>query len=77
MAKTIVQRGWLTASGAARYVGISPELIRKAMFSGELPAYKKPVTHGRTGERHNLLCRIAIEDIDAWVRTWEKVGEDA
>ncbi len=58
------QRGWLTLRGAARYVGVDTSRISRAVHSGALPAYRA----GRS-------FLISTEDIDAWVRTFPRVGE--
>lgn len=72
MSAETAQRGWMSLSEAARYVGVSRDLLRMAVNAGDLPAYEKPVTRGRTGtSRHNVLVRIGTDDLDSWVRSWK------
>lgn len=66
------ERGWLGVDEAGRYVGIRPDVIRRAIASGELPAYVKPATC-REGDR--TYYKISREDLDAWVRTWPSARE--
>lgn len=82
MTKEIVaDRGWLSLTTAARdYVHISPDVLRRGISAGELPAYKKPLTRGRKpgATRENTLMRIHTDDIDDWIRrTWEPVCKEA
>ena len=71
MGRKMIARGWLTATGAAQYLGVAPELVYRAVSSGELPAYEKPATRtkGRSG-----ISLISVEDIDEWVRSWPRAG---
>lgn len=55
---------------AARYIGVSPDLIVRGLNAGEIIAYEKPITRGRTGKRHNVLLKFSREDLDTWVRTY-------
>lgn len=63
------ERGWLSLVAAASYVGLSPDVIRRAIAAGELPAYKKPVTVEGRGEGKNAYALVSVADIDAWVRS--------
>ena len=60
-------RGWVTVTEGAAYVGVAPDLLRRAIAAGELAAYVKPLTRRSTGERRRYL--IAVTDIDAWIRS--------
>ena len=71
-------RGWLSLSEAARYVGVSRVLVRAAVCSGDLPAYRKPYTQQRkpTSQAQERI-RISKRDLDSWVMsTWEPVVTD-
>lgn len=60
-----IARGWVSLRGATRYAGLGPSTVSRAVHSGELPAY-------RVGGEF----RIAIKDIDAWMRSFPRVGEE-
>lgn len=71
-----IQRGWMPYAKAAQlYVGISPDILLGGIKRNELPAFKKPITRGRTTEdpskqRNSYFVNLA--DIDTWIRTyWE------
>ena len=49
---------WLTVEGAADYVKVNQQLIRKAVKAGDLPAY--PIGSGRE-------YRLTAADIDSWM----------
>lgn len=51
---------WLTVKTAAKYVDVSPDIIRAAVKAGDLPAY--PVGKGRE-------YRLDAEEIDEWMRS--------
>lgn len=61
-----IEQGWLSVSKAATYTGLNPYVIRRAIASGELRAYKKPPTY-REGTK--AYFRINIDDIDEWMRS--------
>lgn len=62
------ERGWLSLVAAASYVGLSPDVLRRAIAAGDLPAYQKPATYDR-GQRKNVYALVSVADIDAWVRS--------
>lgn len=64
---------WLNMSEASKRVGVSPELLRKAIAAGELKAYRKPITRELKGSKRHIFMRIHMNDIDDWVRSWEPV----
>lgn len=71
MSRESIARGWLSAEEAGRYVGISPEHIRRAIQRHQLRAYVKPVT--RSSEGKHVFYKIAPCDIDEWIRDcWEE-----
>lgn len=72
MGKKRISRGWVTLNEAGQYLGVSSELVRRAVATGELAAYEKPATRtrGRSG-----TALVAVEDIDAWVRSWPHFGQ--
>jgi excisionase family DNA binding protein len=51
---------WQTVADAAEYVKVSPDIIRAAVKSGDLPAY--PVGKGRE-------YRLTAGDVDDWMRS--------
>ena len=66
------ERGWLPLAAAASYVGLNPDVLRRAIAAGDLPAYEKPATYRRgTGERQRAL--VSVSDLDAWVRSMPRV----
>lgn len=80
MDNAIIQQGkpasehvWLNMSEASKRVGVSPELLRKAIAAGELKAYRKPITRELKGKQRHIFMRIHTNDIDDWVRSWEPV----
>lgn len=70
-----IRRGWFPyAMVAKHYLGISPDVLLRAIKSGQLKAYKKPLTRGRregsTSDRCSIFCCLA--DVDEYIRTcWE------
>ena len=66
------ERGWLNMQEAGRYVGISPDVLRRAIASGALRAYVKPATYS---EGKSVYVKMSREDLDAWVRTWPDARE--
>lgn len=80
MSARTVEREWLSVAEAGQYVGISSEVVRAAALSGALPAYEKPVTRGRKVQgpaQPNTFMKISKSDLDAWVRSWPRIGGDA
>lgn len=68
-----IQRGWMPYAIAAKlYLGIAPDVLLRAIKRGELPAYEKPITRGRTAavekQRHSYF--VCPSDIDTWIRTY-------
>ncbi|MBQ2680610.1 MAG: hypothetical protein IJF97_01590 [Eggerthellaceae bacterium] len=72
-----IQQTWMPYSRAAQeYLGVSPDLLRQAINSGELAAYEKPLTRGRTGTtRENHSYFVNLEDVDAYIRAHWKMPE--
>lgn len=67
-----VERGWLSVSQAAKYAGLNPEVLRRAILTGALEAHEKPTTYPARRvadetrrKRHWITKR---EFIDAWLR---------
>ena len=67
-----VSPGWVSVSDAARYVKLAPDVITRAIASGELFAVIKPVTR-REGGRPQY--RVALADVDAWMRSQPSARE--
>ena len=68
MAKSVsVKSKWHTPSEVAVYVGCMPEYVYRAVNAGELKAYVKPWSKGKS--RKYLI--IHQDDVDTWVRTWD------
>lgn len=65
-----IRQAWMPYSRAAQeYLGVSPDLLRRAINNGELIAYEKPLTRGRTGTtRENHSYFVNLEDVDAYIR---------
>ncbi|MCH4181349.1 MAG: helix-turn-helix domain-containing protein [Atopobiaceae bacterium] len=67
-------RGWHSLAGAGVYTNLSPEDIRRAINSGELAAYEKPLTYGRKpGARKHVFVRIKSADLDMWLESQPRV----
>ena len=64
-----VPRGWMPYRMAAReYLHIDDADVLKAIKSGELPAFRKPMKPGSKYER----IFVSTDDVDAWIRGyWE------
>ena len=67
-----VSPGWVSVSDAARYVKLAPDVITRAIASGELFAVIKPVTR-REGGRPQY--RVALADVDKWMRSQPSAKE--
>ena len=70
-AERVCERRWMPYSQAARdYLGISPDVLRGAINSGELPAYEKPITRGRKPDacRQNHSYFVNLTDVDNYIR---------
>ena len=68
----VCQRGWMPYRVAASdYLGIAPSVLLQAIRSGELTAYEKPLTRGRSAgsTRQNHSYYVCLEDVDAWIRS--------
>jgi len=63
---TDARQGWLSVDGAAKYTSLSPELIRGALNSGDLPGRR---TSGPTSP-----FRIKVSDLDAWMDAKPEAG---
>ena len=72
-----MSRGWWPYTRVAKdYLHVSPDLLRDAIYSGELPAYQKPITRGRRDSNRPIVF-VSIEDVDEWIRsTWERVTRE-
>lgn len=72
-----IARGWWPYTRVAKdYLHVSPDLLRDAIFSGELPAYLKPITRGRRDSNRPIVF-VSIEDVDEWIRsTWERATRE-
>lgn len=57
--------GWLFPRQAALYANCSIDVIRRAVNSGDLPAYQSQ-TVSATGKRR---ARICVDDIDDFMRS--------
>ena len=67
-----VSPGWGSVADAARYVKLAPDVITRAIASGELFAVIKPVTR-RDGGRPQY--RVALADVDKWMRSQPSARE--
>lgn len=71
-----VARRWMPYAKAAHdYLGVSPDILRRAINEKKLPAYEKPLTRGRkegaAKQRHSWF--VHLSDVDEYVRTyWNK-----
>ena len=72
-----IARGWWPYTRVAKdYLHVSPDLLRDAIFAGELPAYQKPITRGRKDSKRPVVF-VYIPDVDEWIRsTWAPVTRD-
>ncbi len=66
-----VQQGWVSVADAARYVRLAPEVVRAAIARGDLPAVVKPVTRREGRSQY----RVALADVDAWMRSQPSARE--
>ena len=68
--KQSVQRKWMPYTTAARqYIGVSEDILLGAIKRGELPAFEKPITRGRTGTtRQNHSYFVNLYDVDEYIR---------
>lgn len=66
-----VAAGWVSVSDAGRYVSMAPEVVKGAIVRGELPAVVKPVTRREGRPQY----RVAIVDLDAWMRSQPSARE--
>ena len=68
--KQSVQRKWMPYTTAARqYLGVSEDILLGAIKRGELPAFEKPITRGRTGTtRQNHSYFVSLADVDEYIR---------
>lgn len=68
--KQSVQRKWMPYTTAARqYLGVSEDILLGAIKRGELPAFEKPITRGRTGTtRQNHSWFVNLSDVDDYIR---------
>lgn len=68
-----IPRGWFSYVKVAKeYLGVSPDILLRAIKRGELKAYVKPLTRGRkegaTHERNVVM--VCLADVDEWIRTF-------
>lgn len=66
-----VAAGWVSVADAGRYVSMAPDVVRGAIARGELPAVVKPVTRREGRPQY----RVAIVDLDAWMRSQPSARE--
>ena len=66
-----VEAGWVSVADAGRYVSMAPDVVRDAIARGELPAVVKPVTRREGRPQY----RVAIVDLDAWMRSQPSARE--
>ena len=64
--------GGVRGADAARSVKLAPDVITRAIASGELPAVIKPVTRVEGGRPQ---YRVALADVDAWMRSQQSARE--
>ena len=66
-----IERGWLSVSLAAKYAGLSPDVLRRAIWAGELEAYEKPTAYPerriKDETRRHVHWITKREFIDAWL----------
>lgn len=67
-----ISAGWVSVSDAARYVRLAPDVITRAIASGELPAVIKPATRQEGGKQQ---YRVALSDVDKWMRSQPSARE--
>lgn len=60
------------ATVAKEMLHVSPDLLRAAIISGELPSHIKPLTRGRTpgAKRENVSVWVKVDDAKAWFDSW-------
>lgn len=66
-----IQQGWVSVADAARYVRLAPDVVRGAIARGELPAVVKPATRREGRPQY----RVALSDVDAWMRSQPSARE--
>lgn len=69
----IIPKLWIPYSKVAKdYLGISPSVLLAAIRTGELKAYRKPLTRGHRpdAKRHNYSYFVCLKDVDEWIRTF-------
>lgn len=66
-----VEAGWVSVADAGRYVSMAPEVVSGAIARGELAAVVKPVTRREGRPQY----RVAIVDLDAWMRSQPSARE--
>lgn len=57
---------WVSISGAGTYTCLAPDVIRRAIITGDLPAYVKPATRREKGRPQ---YRVSKRDLDSWMRS--------
>ena len=67
-----IPAGWVSVADAARWVRLAPDVITRAIASGELPAVIKPVTRVEGGRPQ---YRVALVDVDRWMRSQPSARE--
>lgn len=73
-----LSRGWWPYTRVAKdYLHISPDLVREAIHSGDLPAYQKPITRGRKDSARHIVL-VCLDDADDWIRSkWPRVTRES
>lgn len=69
MARNEPERGWLSLSAAARYVGLDRDVLREAVNGGELVARTKPSCEEQRAKRVNAADRatFSVRALDEWM----------
>lgn len=67
------ERRWMPyAKAASDYLGVSKDILLRAIKSGELPAYVKPLTRARKegATREYNQYFVCLSDVDEYIRTY-------
>lgn len=67
-----IPAGWVSVADAARWVRLAPDVLKRAIARGELPAVIKPVTRVEGGRPQ---YRVALADVDKWMRSQPSARE--
>lgn len=65
------ERRWMPYAQAAKYyIGVSPDILLRAIKAHELLAYEKPRTYEQPEwERKNHSYFVNLSDVDEYIRT--------